>query len=466
MRKFLNKKNLIIGSIIVGSTALISPLFYISIKGKNSPADEKNTVQDYISVKYESDPKIKAYTEKENQYQKKITSFDESKYSLPSTNLSSSNDKANCINGFGGEMRPIHQGVFSEPLYNFDAETVNTSNDRVAYAPYVNAYYVVGDILFKKPMDFFDREIITVDQLTRNFTDARTIIGNQAYKSSFLTMESKFGFPQAYLQQQAGLITSLSAFNDNCVKGVGGRSIQFDQIDLSGLPITALFSTKFRTSLYHGINGLYNYTSNTPDFVSQSFVDWIRSNNLIYQQLVNNRSDYVFPKGSFLYVPIKYSVKQEVINVNFKSEPLKYDLSSAKELLAKEQNISPTKITFVSEVFKDFTVFKPVNISTYEPLADFALVRKDDKLYMGTWELPTTTKITGLEPDRSNLVLMNMTALKTSLGVIKEFYQGKKFDVGTTNENLDLRLLKSQKDGLDISDKMATLTGKEEQKSE
>lgn len=80
-------------------------------------------------------------------------------------------------------MRNIQQGIFSEPLYSLDAEKLETDNGGYGFAPYVNAYFVVGDILFKKPMDYFDRKIITYEQLTRNFSDSRAIIGNTSFKT-------------------------------------------------------------------------------------------------------------------------------------------------------------------------------------------------------------------------------------------------------------------------------------------
>ena len=39
---------------------------------------------------------------------------------------------------------------------------------------------------------------------------------------------------------------------------------------------------------------------------------------------------------------------------------------------------------------------------------------------------------------------MNATALQYALGVIKSNYQGKKFDVGTANQNLDIKSVEAQ----------------------
>lgn len=412
----------------------------ISGSGEGTPYSGKDT----IDVDYKNDPKVAEYQTQENEYQKKITSFDPSYYDLPKSNLSNLIENSKCTNGFGGVMPNIHQGIFSEPLYNFDAESLVTSNGKTGYAPYVNSYYVVGDILFKKPLDLFDRKIMTYEQLSRNLTDARTIVGNQAYKNSFSSMESKFGFPQAYLQQQSGLLTNLSVFNDDCVKKIGERVIEFDRIDLAGTPITALFSTKFRTSLFHGVNGLYNYTENTPDFVSSTFSEWIRSNNLVYQQLVNARKNYLFPKGSYLYVPVKYTIKQEIVAVNFNSQVVEVNLNQLLKDVAKNNNLESSAAKFIEEKFNDFTIYKPVTVVGLKPLSNIAFVKKGDKLYLATWELPVTTAINNLEPERSNLVLMNFEALKASLGVIKSFYQGSKFDIGTSNQDLNLKILQSE----------------------
>lgn len=418
-------------------------LFY-SMSSKSSEKLEQKS--DDINVNYsdKDNPEVKKYIEENAAYQKKITSFDFNQYDQIKSNLANASTQDKCVNGFGGAMEKIQNGIFSEPLYSLDSEKLATDDGGYGYAPFVNAYYVVGDILFKKPMDYFDRKIVTYEQLTRNFSDSRVVIGDQSFKNSYGTMESKFGFPQAYLKQQAGLIVSLSVFNDSCVKSVGLRNIQFDRIDLSGIPITALFSSKYKTSLFHGVNGLYNYTEKSADFVSVNFLDWVQSNNLIYQSLVNDRSKYLFPKGSFLFVPLKYEVKQEIVSVSFKSQPLAVSLDKILTDIAKQNNLNTKDLTYIKEQFKEFTIYKPVKSKNYERVTEFAIAEKEGKLFYATWELPSTNNISGLEPDRSNLVLMNATALNSALGVIKSHYQGEKFDVGTINQNLDLKAVEAE----------------------
>lgn len=399
-----------------------------------------------ISVNYPEtdDPEAKKFIEKDIIYQEKITSMNFDNYDVPKSKLSNIVENSKCTNGFGGQMPSIQNGIFNEPLYALDAEKIPTDNGGSAYAPYVNAYYVVGDILFKKPLDLLDRKVITYEQLTRNFSDSRVIIGNKSFKNSYSTMESKFGFPQAYVKQQAGLVVSLSAFNDACIKDVGGRNIHFDRIDLSGMPITSLLSSKYKTSLFHGVNGLYNYTDKSPDFVSAAFLDWIHSNNLIYQNLISNRMKHVFPHGAYMFVPVKYQILQEVVTVNFKSEGIEAKLQEIQNQIAKENDLNAKDITFVKEEFKDFLIYKPVKTLNYEKLTNYALAEKEGKLFITTWELPVTVNVNGLEPDRSNLVVMNQIALKSALEVIKSNYQGKKFDIGTINENLDINAIKAQ----------------------
>ena len=440
-----NKIKWLIGFIVAALIVVVGFLFYLSFKS-NTNGEAVDKKSDNIDVNYpkSNDPETQKLLEEDKAYQEKITSFDFAKYPEVKANLANAESQDKCVNGFGGHMRKIQQGIFSEPLYSLNAEKLETDNGGFGYAPYVNAYYVVGDILFKKPMDYFDRQIITYEQLTRNFADSRAIIGNTAFKNSYSTMESKFGFPQAYLKQQAGLIVGLSAFNDGCVKDVGLRNIHFDRVDLSGIPVTALFSSKYRTALFHGMNGLYNYTDKTPDFVSPDFLDWIHSNNLIYQNLVNQRDKYLFPRGSYLFVPVKYDVQQEIVTVNFKDEPLNIKLNTILTDIAKQNQLQPTDITFVEEEFNDFKIHKPVRKKDLEKVVNFAIAEKNGKLFYATWELPTTINITGLEADRSNLVLMNATALQYALGVIKSNYQGKKFDVGTANQNLDIKSVEAQ----------------------
>ena len=449
MKTFNSKKSKVLLSVFVIAIAIsiISLLFFLIFNEKNKEnLDKKRSENIQVNYPESNDPEIKSFIEKDIAYQEKITTLDFTNYDMPSSKVSNAEENTKCENGFGGQMPNIQNGIFNEPLYSLDAEKIATDNNGVAYAPYVNAYYVVGDILFKKPLDLFDRKLLTYEQLTRNFSDSRVIIGNKSFKNSFSTMESKFGFPQAYLKQQAGLVVSLSAFNDSCVKEVGGRNIHFDRVDLSGLPITALFSSKYKTSLFHGVNGLYNYTDKSSDFVSLEFLDWIHSNNLIYQNLINNRMKNVFPKGSYMFVPVKYAVLQEMVTVDFKAESLNAKLQDILSQIAKENNLDLSLVTYSKEEFKDFTIYKPIKKINYEKLTNFAIAEKEGKLYMTTWELPITVNVNGLEPDRSNLVVMNSVALKSALELIKSNYQGKKFDVGTINENLDINAIKAQSD--------------------
>lgn len=218
-----NKKTaLLILFSFVGSCLLIA-LFAFAIN-----TTKQNHEEGSETTSLDDDPDVNAYKVLDAKFQSQVTSFDKSKYTMPKTNLASKVEMGSCTNGFGGAMPNIYQGVYSEPLFNFDAEIIPTDHEGVyGYAPYVNAYYVVGDILFRQPQDFFDRELVTFDQLNRNFTDNRVIVGNRSYKNSFQRMESKYGFPTAYLQQQSGNIATLSAFNDGCVKGVGVKEITF-----------------------------------------------------------------------------------------------------------------------------------------------------------------------------------------------------------------------------------------------
>lgn len=436
--------------ILTGFLLLLVAGWFFDILPKRSDNPEASKSEN-ISINYPDqymymgdDPETKKFIDQDIAYQKKITSMNFDNYDMPKAKLSNAEENSQCTNGFGGQMPKIQKGIFSEPLYALDAEEITTDNGGLAYAPYVNAYYVVGDILFKKPLDLLDRKIITYEQLTRNFSDSRVIVGDKAFKNSYSTMESKFGFPQAYMKQQAGLVVSLSAFNDGCVKDIGGRNIHFDRVNLSGMPITSLLSSKYKTSLFHGVNGLYNYTDKSADFVSREFLSWIHSNNLIYQNLISNRMKNIFPQGSYMFVPVKYKIIQEVVTVNFQSQAVEAKLQEILAQVAKENNLSIKDVKFAKEQFKDFAIYKPVKALNYDKLSNFAVAEKDGKLFITTWELPLTVNVTGLEPDRSNLVVMNGVALKAALDVIKSNYQGKKFDVGTINENLDINAMKAQ----------------------
>ena len=375
---------------------------------------------------------------KEREYQIKITGFDPKNYQLPQPNLANLVEKAECKFGFGGVMPKLHSGIFSETLYALDAEKISTEvADEFAYAPYVQSLYVVGDILFKKPLDLFDRKVITTEQLARNYSDSRIIIGNTAFKNSYQTMESKFGFPQSYLVQQSGNIASFSSFNNDCNKGVGQKNIEYTKVDLNGLPITALLSATYQTSLYHGLNGLYNHTRKSPDFVSENFLEWVQSNNRAYLSIVNNTENVLFPEGAALYIIKNYENTAETISVDFKSEPLKINLNQWKTDLSNSTNTPVSQIVFVEEKFKDFTITKAAKVGDLTPLSEYALAKKNGKYYIAHWELPSKSEVQGDEPNRSQTVLLNLKALTPALTLFKSHYQGEQLDLGTDKENLD-----------------------------
>lgn len=397
--------------------------------------------------------KISVYEKKEAEYQLKITGFDAKNYKLPIPNLADTVEKGGCKFGFGGDMPKLYSGMFSETLYAFDAEKISTEvGDEFAYAPFVQSYYVVGDILFRKPLDLFDRKIITTDELSRNYSDSRIIVGNTAIKNSYQTMESKFGFPQSYLVQQSGNVATFSAFNDDCNKGLALKNITYSKVDLSGLPITALLSATYHTSLYHGLNGLYNHTRKSPDFVSEDFLEWVQSNNRAYLSIVNNKDKVLFPEGAYLYVIKSYESKSETVYVDFKLDPLDITLDKWKAEIAEKTRTPENQIAFVQEEFKDFTIIKAAKMGDLTPLSRFVLAEKGGKFYLAQWELPVKTEIQGDEPDRSQMVFLNLKALTPAITLMKSHYQGNQLDIGTDNANLDRRLLEvGEEQKIDLS---------------
>lgn len=437
-------KAFIIGIFILsGCNAIYFAYTSVSKSKSQSPSSQK-TQPDTIN----------AYDKKEQAYQLKITGFDAKNYKLPVPNLADTIEQGGCKFGFGGAMPKLYSGMFSETLYALDAEKIRTEiPDEFAYAPFVQSYYVVGDILFRKPLDLFDRKLITSDELTRNYSDSRIILGNTALKNSYQTMESKFGFPQSYLVQQSGNVATFSAFNDDCNKGLGVKNITYTKVDLSGLPITALLSATYHTSLHHGLNGLYNHTQKSPDFVSDNFLEWVQSNNRAYLSIVNNTDKVLFPKGSYLYVIKSYENKNETVYVDFKLDPIDITIEKWKSQIAKETQTSETQITLIEEKFKDFTIIKAANLTDLSPLSRFALALRDGKYYLARWDLPETITVQGDEPDRSKTVLLNLTALTPALTLLKSHYQGNQLDLGTDNENLDRKVLEASKEQkVDISE--------------
>ena len=192
MKTFNSKKSKVLLSVFVIAIAIsiISLLFFLIFNEKNKEnLDKKRSENIQVNYPESNDPETKSFIEKDIAYQEKITTLDFTNYDMPSSKVSNAEENTKCENGFGGQMPNIQNGIFNEPLYSLDAEKIATDNNGVAYAPYVNAYYVVGDILFKKPLDLFDRKLLTYEQLTRNFSDSRVIIGNKSFKNSFSTME-------------------------------------------------------------------------------------------------------------------------------------------------------------------------------------------------------------------------------------------------------------------------------------
>lgn len=432
-----NKKTaLLILFSFVGSCLLIA-LFAFAIN-----TTKQNHEEGSETTSLDDDPDVNAYKVLDAKFQSQVTSFDKSKYTIPKTNLASKVEMGSCTNGFGGAMPNIYQGVYSEPLFNFDAEIIPTDHEGVyGYAPYVNAYYVVGDILFRQPQDFFDRELVTFDQLNRNFTDNRVIVGNRSYKNSFQRMESKYGFPTAYLQQQSGNIATLSAFNDGCVKGVGVKEITFAKVDLSGKPVKSIFSSFFQTGSYHGANGLYSVSNSTPDFVGAQFLEWMRSNNKIWLSIVNDPENTVFPKGSVMYLPKTFKAREEILTANLSSS-IEGNLTDWKRDVEQRTTLSSNAITYVEEKFPDFTIIKAVKLQDLSPLNMAIAVDKVGNLYPASWEMPVTRKIDGTEQQRANLVMFNLAATEQILALTKSRYQGKQLDTSTENENLNLNTVK------------------------
>ena len=430
----------------------LTPLSFLLYKTINKDDDVERTQSFEQS-------ELGRFLKLEEEYQAKITGFNPENYKLPKANPSIANEVGGCKNGFGGSLPKIHKGMFDEALYSFNAEKVKTDiEDQFGYSPYVNSFVLVGDILFKQPLDLFDRKLITSESLFRNFSDLRVVIGNKSYKNSYSTMESKFGFPQSYVQQQAGNVVSFSAFNDQCDKGIAPYNITFKKFDLSRLPIASILSANYQTSLYHGANGLYNHTSKSTDFVSETFLEWVQSNNRAYLDILKNKNDYLFPDGAYVYFPVKYNNKREVVTVDFKAEPLNLTLNQLKAKFSKEYSVPLNEIFIVEEKLGDFKVLKFVKSLSLEKFTDVAIAQKDDKFYLAKWDMPIDYEIAGTEFERSKLVLFNQTAMGAALNIFKAKYQGKQLDIGTENEQLEEKYLE-----LSSPDAQAELERKKEE---
>lgn len=406
------------------------------------------------------DNELLEFIKKEQEYQNKITTFNPANYELPKTNLAKNDENLGCKSGIGGKMPMLYSGMFSEPLYHLDAEATATDiPGKFAYAPYVNAFYVVGDILFQQPLDLFDRQLVTTKSLLRHMYDVQIIVGNQSYTNSFNAMQTKFGFPYAYMVQQTGSVVSFSSFNNECAKDVARKNITYRKFDLTGLPVSVLLSADWQTSLHHGINGLFNFTEKTTDFVSENFLDWVQSNNRAYLDIVTSPETPKFEPGSYLYIPVQYENINEVVYVDY-SQPLKdFSLEQWRKELAAKNSLPASEIEFVEENSGGSKVYKAFKAGNMEPVGDFVVGLKDKKWYMGKWELPYKTELSGKEPYRNQLVLLNEKAMGTAISLFKSRYQGKQVDANSDNENLDLRYKEavSEKTKQDFFDKKQQL---------
>lgn len=415
---------------IVGST------IYFSL-----PMTNKNQMTEQPKLQTEEDK----YQEKQQAYEKRVTTFTAKDYETPINVLSSSTGTGKCIGGLGGNMQIIHSGMYDEPLYNLDAEKLETDiSGKYAYIPYVNAFIVRGDTLFKKPLDWFNRDVLTTQQLTRGLSDSRIIVDNISAKSSFTNMESRFGFPLAYLVQQAGNTATLSLFNDPCIKNLGTTDFTYKKIDLSGRKFTDMLSMVYTTQSYPSANGLSNYTSQSSDYVGENFAEWVKSNNNIFLRMLSDKNG-VFPEGSFFYVPQKFKVSKETIHLNLNDKVTQFKSKEewAKSLLQSGQSIDDFE--FVPEKFEEFTVYKLISHKNSEPVTQTVIAEKDKSLYWGTWQLPNEYAVDETTLNRNQMVFFNLKAVEALVNYIKKNTQGSQLDIGTQNENLQERFIQSQK---------------------
>lgn len=417
-------------------------------------------------AQYKNTPKdaqpseLSELVQREADHQVKVTTFDRSRYEMPKANPSTGDENIVCKNGFGGRLPYLHQGMFNEPLYFFDAEKAGTDIEgKFGYAPFVSAYYVVGDILFNKPLDLFDRQLVNSRSLHRNFSKIQIISEPHTVQNSYAAMESKYGFPHAYLAQQAGGVVSFTAFNDACEKGVAQKNISYKKVDLSGLPISSILSANYNTTLHHGANGLYNFTEKTTNFVSENFLDWIQSNNRAYQSILNELDRVKFAKGSYLYLPTEYQNVKEVVYIDFNLPIHGFNEQQWREDIASQNNLALDEVEFAEEHNSGIRYLKPFMGSTMQPLGEHIAAHKDGKWFVGKWELPNSTTLTGNEPYRNQLVLMNETAMASAISLFKARYQGSQLDLNTENEDLELRYAKatSEQAEADLAEQKQTL---------
>lgn len=383
-----------------------------------------------------------------DEYENKITSFDLTRYEIDKPNPIQEDLSAKCLNGFGGQSNKIHKGMFSENLFALDAETALTDSGYVGYLPYVKSYTLIGDILFEKHFDGFDRNVITSPQLTRGFSDIQIFDNKKSVHNKFTTMESRFGFPMNYIKQQAGQVVTFSDYNNDCDKNFRVIDRTYEKVNLGNRPISDVLTADFTNTSHHGTNGIYSVTTSNYHYIPENMVKYLQANQNFYKYLSGNT--WRFPEGSYMYVPKELNAITESVRVDFNAtNKITIPIDDYAKELGILHNNNEQSVVFVEEKTDGFIVLKPHTVPGGKPLHNYgALVIKGDSAYVAEWTPKGKANVSKHDVGASYATMYNDKAITYLVGAIKKNYQGKKLDKGQPWEDMNLKLAQSNLEGV------------------
>lgn len=411
---------------LVVSLATVALLTTSCSKQENEPKSSKT---DYEQIKESFD-----------EFEKRITSFDLANYNIDKPNPIQEEVSAKCVNGFGGKSNKIYSGIFSENLYSLDAEKALTQTGYVGYLPYLKAYTLIGDILFEKHIDGFDRNAVTSAQLTRGFSNLQIFDGGRTVSNKFSTMESKFGFPVNYVKQQAGQIVTFADYNNDCEKNIRVIDRKYKKVSLGNRPIGDVLTGEFLNTSHHGTNGVYTVTTVNYHYLPENIINYLQSNQSIYKVISGNT--WRFPEGAYLYVPDELNAISDTVRVDMsKANEFNGTLAEYENEMGLVNNNDKSSIKLVEEVVNGYRILKPYSVPLGTPLHHLgAVVIKDKKIFIAEWTPKGKATVSEKEYGSNYATMFNDKAITYLMTAIKQNYQGKKLDKGQDWEDMNIKL--------------------------
>lgn len=216
-----------------------------------------------------------------------------------------------CQRGFPTSTIELGRGIFNEDLYRLDVSSdYSNSNSRFKDAFVLQQFHLEQNLLYKQFGSASSSALDFINQREKNFFWANILTSDGVLNRQYYQQSTK-GWPLGYISQQEDNTITFSEFNDSCNLNADKQQIEYEKIDLSGLPLSTIYKHKevnvinrfsptqatYKVKVFEYIN------NDSADILSRSIgVDSQNGFDALMQ------SKQMFPQDAVVYIPKRVSM--------------------------------------------------------------------------------------------------------------------------------------------------------------